>query len=464
MRASPYVIALALAQTTATAAPEVEVDIGVVQAQLRYDKTSFNAMPGAKVAITFKNDDELQHNLIVCRGGEGAWKTVADAALKLGAAGFDKGWLPESDLIVAATRMLNPHEEQTIRFTAPEAEGIYPFVCTFPGHAQIMRGEMVVSRYPRGLGDLRYRYYEGKWIKLPDFSKLQPAATGKIEDNKITLAPRKRHDEFGFVFEGSLNVPVDGEYQFSTSSDDGSRLLVDGNVVVDNDGVHGNRSRAGKVQLKQGAHRLEVQYFEGGGGETLEVFWAGPGFKTEPLSAGAAANSVDAGEFFPPVPGRATVVRVRLPSASARSMAVGLPGGISFCFDAETCSVRYAWNGGFVDVSPERGNGKGRGGGVCKVVGENWKVGDTGTPLLRFGEGDPAPRFAGYRIDGDAVEMHYQIGARSVRQRVEATPAGDGLEYTFSVAGGGPQPKVEIKRDEVEVEGSGLKFTVRRKL
>ena len=416
------------------AAPDVDVSIGVVKAQLRYSKTSFHARPGAKVKLTFDNDDELQHNLIVCRGGEGAWKTVADAALKLGAQGVDKGWLPDSELILAATRMLNPHEKQTIEFTAPDEEGVYPYVCTFPGHAQIMRGEMVVSRFERGLGDLRYRYFEGGWDKLPDFATMQPAATGKLESNRISLAPRKRNDDFGFAFEGELTAPTDGKYRFTLSSDDGSRLLIDGKQVIDNDGIHGNQQRSGEVALKQGAHRIEVQYFERGGGEELLVSWAGPGFKSEALTEGRTIEYIDLAEFLPVVLDRAKVVRVRLPDASPRSMAIGLPGGTSLCFDTTSCSIRYAWSGGFVDTSSERGSGKGRGGGVCKILGDRWDVGEEAmAPELL--DDHAKPRFGGYRIDGGAVELSFTAGGKEITQRVSAPLNGGALEIEFVGSG-----------------------------
>ncbi len=435
-------LAAALALSPPVGAAAVEVEIGVVQAQLRYSKVAFEAKPGEQVRLTFDNTDELQHNLVVCRAGADNWKAVAEAALKLGAAGVDKGWLPDHGAILAATRMLNPHEEQTLSFQLPDEEGIYPFVCTFPGHAQLMRGEILVSRFPRGLGDLRYRYYEGNWNRLPDFSGLEAAATGKLEGNRITLEPRKRDNGFAFVFEGDLSAPADGEYQFSIASDDGSRLLVDGDTVVDNDGIHGNEQRSGKVRLTQGAHRLEVQYFEAAGGEELTVAWAGPGFEMEPLSAGGGnLDFTDPAEFMPMVFDAAKVVRVRLPDASSRAMAVGLPGGVSFCFDAESCSIRYAWNGGFVDVAPERGNGKGRGGGVCKVLGDRWDVGEEAmAPELL--DDHAKPRFAGYRIDGAAVEFEFTATGKSITQRVSAAPGGGGLKVEFA---GGRSVTVEPK-------------------
>ena len=49
---------------------------------------------------------------------------------------------------------------------------------------------------------------------------------------------RKRDDQFALRFEGALSIDAEGEYTFWLKSDDGSRLTIDGKVVVDNDGIH----------------------------------------------------------------------------------------------------------------------------------------------------------------------------------------------------------------------------------
>src|SRR5262249_39828048 len=54
-----------------------------------------------------------------------------------------------------------------------------------------------------------------------------------------------------------------GRVRFRLSSDDGSKLLIDGATVVDNDGVHGVRDADGAVDLAAGPHRLEVHDFQG---------------------------------------------------------------------------------------------------------------------------------------------------------------------------------------------------------
>ncbi|MCF6376585.1 DUF1080 domain-containing protein [Nocardioides KLBMP 9356] len=103
-------------------------------------------------------------------------------------------------------------------------------------------------------------------------------------------------DDFGglqddFVVEAlaNLSVPTTGTYKLRLTSDDGSRLTVDDQVVVDNDGLHGTEAVEGSVTLTAGTiHRLRVDYFEAGGGERLLLEWMPPGattFSVVPTSA-----------------------------------------------------------------------------------------------------------------------------------------------------------------------------------
>ncbi|HAV63127.1 MAG TPA: hypothetical protein DCY13_12275, partial [Verrucomicrobiales bacterium] len=108
--------------------------------------------------------------------------------------------------------------------------------------------------------------------------------------DKPGIGQRDRDDHFGFLFEGLINVPADGEYTFHTSSDDGSRLYIDGELVVNNDGEHGTTERSGKVTLTKGDHGIRVTYFELGGGEELTVSWQGPDFRKQVIPGGVFSH------------------------------------------------------------------------------------------------------------------------------------------------------------------------------
>ena len=130
---------------------------------------------------------------------------------------------------------------------------------------------------------LAFRYYEGEWNTLPDLDALAPMATGLAEG--FDLEQAQRQSNYAFRFEGTLEVDRPGPYTFHVASDDGSRISVDGKVVADNDGIHPNQSKAGRVRLTQGRHQVVVLYFQGSGEAELDVEYEGPGTSRRSLAS-----------------------------------------------------------------------------------------------------------------------------------------------------------------------------------
>lgn len=136
-------------------------------------------------------------------------------------------------------------------------------------------------RLAAGLGATRYSYYEGNFERLPDFARLKPKRGGTAPGFELSVASRPAN--YAVVFEGAFRAVREAEHTFHVGSDDGSRLYVDGRLVVDNDGTHPMVYKSGKVKLTKGAHKVRVEFFQGGGGAELEVTVATPGLKPVPL-------------------------------------------------------------------------------------------------------------------------------------------------------------------------------------
>ncbi len=90
-------------------------------------------------------------------------------------------------------------------------------------------------------------------------------------------------EPFSIRWRGKIAIPVTGTYQFATRSDDGSYVYIDGQLVVDNGGVHGARWREGTIFLEQGFHDLEVRYFQQIGASEMAFYWTPPGGAREPV-------------------------------------------------------------------------------------------------------------------------------------------------------------------------------------
>lgn len=114
-----------------------------------------------------------------------------------------------------------------------------------------------------------YTYYEGKFKQTADMYAGKKVAEGRLSNFIISDAPAK--DYFGYEFRSLIRIPEKGVYYFYVYSDDGSRLMIDGKEIVDNDGSHNLRCVGGKVALEAGFHELKLLYFENYMGEELKV-------------------------------------------------------------------------------------------------------------------------------------------------------------------------------------------------
>jgi len=120
----------------------LRVQINCVHEGLAFDFTKFTAKKGEKIQLVFTNPDQMQHNIVVTKPGTA--DKVALAAMQMGADGYNKGFVPESSDIIAASKLLNAGEREVVHFKLDEP-GEYVYICSFPGHAQPMRGVIVVK-------------------------------------------------------------------------------------------------------------------------------------------------------------------------------------------------------------------------------------------------------------------------------------------------------------------------------
>ena len=123
---------------------------------------------------------------------------------------------------------------------------------------------------------LQWEVYEGAFDALPDFDALARADQGVCEVPSVD-AHGGRRDDYALMFTGFVEVPTDGVWRFGATSDDGSRVWIDGRLVVDNDGLHGAVGKTGIRRLASGLHALRVEFFERQGDEVLTLHWSGPG-------------------------------------------------------------------------------------------------------------------------------------------------------------------------------------------
>jgi plastocyanin len=330
---------MVMALSTWAQAAETAIRLATQPGKLRYDVETFAVKPGVDVVLTFVNNDEMQHNLLIVRGEEGITLKVAQKAWAMGPGAADKQFVPDMDgVVLVHSRVLNPGQQQTIHFKAPDQTGIYPYVCTLPGHAFSMKGNMVVT-------------------DDPDSVKIDKSEEDETLGNNFVLHPHHK--------------PI--------------------------------------------------------------------------------------------------VKRAFVQDGPPRGINVGIPGGINYCFDAESCTVAFAWFGPFLDIGPDWGrNANERGGRPVRVLGERFDAGQPVFPVRLGGKNIPSQvRFKGYRLHGmNAPTLEFTVNGAWVKETITPSEQGIGLKYAFEMDPGLVTPVyVYVDRNDAEVvvshgtwEGSWLKI------
>jgi alpha-L-fucosidase len=136
---------------------------------------------------------------------------------------------------------------------------------------------------------LRVQTYSGDFAKLPDFGTL--AAESERVATTPTLPPESAPgvpaERIALRFSGVISIPETGFYTFALTSDDGSRLLIDDTLVIDNDGLHAAQERIGHAPLLAGYHRVCLEWFNRTGGAALTLTWSRDGEPHAPIPAAA---------------------------------------------------------------------------------------------------------------------------------------------------------------------------------
>lgn len=136
--------AVAMKSGILTDTPELTtIRIATIRERMRYDVDELVVKPGKKIQLTFANPDFMPHNILLVNPGKA--DEVGLQAIELGAGGFSVDYVPPSDEIIWASKLVDHGQEETIEFTAPTAEGAYPYICSFPGHHMLMRGMLYVT-------------------------------------------------------------------------------------------------------------------------------------------------------------------------------------------------------------------------------------------------------------------------------------------------------------------------------
>lgn len=121
---------------------------------------------------------------------------------------------------------------------------------------------------------LRYAYTPGTFASADDVTTVAPTRTGTV--TQVMLRGDEAPENYGVHLTGYIRVPDDQLYSFYIVCDDGGKLRIDGELVVDHDGQHDATEKTGQVALRAGYHTFDLVYFQAQGGAALRLSLSSP--------------------------------------------------------------------------------------------------------------------------------------------------------------------------------------------
>jgi len=132
-------------------------------------------------------------------------------------------------------------------------------------------------------GQQRFGALDAKWGEGTTFTV-----------DKVDLDRRPRDEWYALRFSGFLQIPTEGLWTFSLTSDDGSRLVLDGKTVLNMDDHQSARTVTRMVEVKApGLVPFRLDYYQGDGGQELSVEWSGPELPRQQIPASAFVRPAD---------------------------------------------------------------------------------------------------------------------------------------------------------------------------
>ena len=120
---------------------------------------------------------------------------------------------------------------------------------------------------------INYSFYSGTFRLVNEMNELEPEKTGII--STFSLEPKESETFFGFDFKAYLQIPKDGLYTFYLKTNDGGKMFLTEELIINNDGLHPAVERSKTLALKKGFYPIHVKYFQEGGSNLLKLSWKG---------------------------------------------------------------------------------------------------------------------------------------------------------------------------------------------
>jgi alpha-L-rhamnosidase len=211
--------------------------------------------------------------------------------------------VPKDTMLVNGSKLMvtisGSDAEATIRYTtdgsmANESSSVYAAPFEISGNTMVRARAFREGYHPSSNTREIYNYidpvrnginwlvYPGAFQKMPDFSQLKPIKKGinyRFSLKKTDL-PKVY---FAMQLNSFIQIDKEGKYTFYINSNDGSRLYMDDQLIIDNDGEHGAKELSHTLSLSPGKHKIRADYFQSGGGKVLSVSYSSDEIPYQPI-------------------------------------------------------------------------------------------------------------------------------------------------------------------------------------
>lgn len=284
------------------------------------------------------------------------------------------------------------------------------------------------------LTDVSYQYAEGEFVTLDHMTGVAPLRQGDL--SALTSSVAEAKNNFGLTYQGTITLPVAGDYFFEMISRGPALLTVDGRPLVENDGSQPANQRGARMQaMEAGSYPFALQYAKtqfGWRGPSLRLTVEGPQIRRTALTSDDSYESLEPSQpIYEHVEAEPLVHRAFLVHQGIKythAAAVGFPQNLHFMVDFQQGAVLNIWKGEFLDVTDMwHGRGEPQ---TAEPLGSVIEF--EAVPLVRALAGPAAAwqeigafQFNGYRFSEARYPIfQYEVAGLAVEDQM--VPAGDG--------------------------------------
>ena len=315
------------------------------------------------------------------------------------------------------------------------------------------------------LYDISYSYYEGQFFKTSDY--LSQAAKKSGKTNGLSWEVASANDRFGITYTGKITVPSNGTYFFSLLANGGSKLMINNETVIDQEGPHSKYyGKTGKVELQAGTYPFTIFYYK-------DVSWESPALGLFVESDNLQKQSLHTFASLPPEENPTSPILVnpggnpkilrgfydykqRRDWRKTHTVAVGDPSMVHYVYDLKAGTVLGMWRGDFLDATPmwhDRGDGSFKTTGSTLDLSDNPQLASLSDKNASFPTTSREGEFKGkgyeieeksgrpvfkYNYNGATVEdrLYPEEGGKYLTREVKITSAQPATNIYYKIAEG----------------------------